>query len=231
MDIKYDIIVVTAFYKRENVFKMFLDGLKKNQEDIKLHAILVGSCSIKNEKELVESYGFDYVYAPNEVLSKKWNKGIEKLKIYDYDYCMILGSDDVISNNLLKRLHTEMDGYDFGGLLDMYIYDLNEKKTYKWTGFKKNNRRYGEPIGAGRMFAKPFVERLNHRLWTRKKNYALDHNSYGILKKLNPKIYTTKLQDGEYMVDIKGGNVQIWNMKKWKKLYPNTLIECKPIIL
>lgn len=57
----YDIIVVTPFYKRENIFKIFLKHLKKNKEDgINLHAILIGSNSIENEKELVESYGFEY---------------------------------------------------------------------------------------------------------------------------------------------------------------------------
>jgi len=232
----YDIIVVTPFYKRENIFKIFLKHLKKNKEDgINLHAILIGSNSIENEKEIVESYGFEYVYFKNKPLSNKWNYGVSLLKKYDFKYLVVLGSDDIISTNLLNRLIKIMDNnnYDVCGLKDIYFYDINDNIGVHWTGYNEKSGRLGETVGSGRFYTKKLIEYLNYKLWDDNKNNGLDINIFNKIKNIKKfNIYTTQIINNEYLIDIKGGDEQITSFRYFKNFnkIDNLNIQIKKII-
>lgn len=213
----YDIIIVTPFYKREDVFKIFLKNLNKNQkEGINLHAILIGSNSIPNERELVESYGFEYQYHQNKPLSNKWNYGLSFLKKYDFKYLLVLGSDDIISSNLISRVYNELNSknYEVGGIIDIYFYHLKENIGIYWPGYAKTTNRFGEPLGAGRFYSKKLLEDLNYRLWKDGLNSSLDSNVYSKIR--NKKMFTTKMLENEYLIDIKGGDEQITSFNSFK---------------
>jgi glycosyltransferase involved in cell wall biosynthesis len=220
----YDIIIVTPFYKREKLFKLFLKELSKNRADgVNLHAILIGSNTIEDEKKLVESYGFEYVHAPNRPLSNKWNEGISKLRKYNFKYCTILGSDDFIDSKLLKRLISEMDSgeYDVGGIEDCYIHDMSSKKTIHWSGYPEGHERHGETVGCGRFYRNSIIEQFKYKLWSDGKNSGLDRNITNKTKDF--KMLKTKLLTDEYMVDIKSMDEQITKFAAFVELCTETL--------
>ena len=214
----YDIIIVTPFYKREKLFKSFLQSLQKNKTDgVNLHAILIGSHTIENEKQLVESYGFEYVYMPNKPLSNKWNEGISKLRKYNFKYCTILGSDDFVDSKLLKRLIKEMDDgeYDGCGVEDCYVHDLSNNETIHWQGYPIGSEREGETVGCGRFYKRSIIEQFKYKLWDDNKNSGLDRNITSKIKHF--KMFKTRLQDDEYMVDIKSPEDQITKFNAFKE--------------
>lgn len=220
---KNKIIVVTPFYKREEVFKLFLKNLNYlRNNNINLNAILIGSDSIKNEKQLVENNGFIYLNHKNQPLSNKWNWGTQYLKNIDFEYCIILGSDDLISYNLLNRLIKIMDvnDYDVVGLLDIYFYELISKSGVYWPGYDKDNLRFGESIGAGRIYKKSLLEEFNYKLWYDYKNKSLDKNISERLMLGKKKVHVTKMLKNEYLIDIKGGDEQITPFDNFKNHKP-----------
>lgn len=214
---KYNIIIITPFYKRNHILEIYLDHLNYLKKDlkkykIKLHAILIGSNSIKDEKNLIEDNNFTYVYYENSPLSNKWNRGIQELKNFDFEYAVILGSDDIVNDNFIYNMYNEIkqNKYEMGGALDLYFYDIDNSKSLYFPGYDKinHNCRYGETIGAGRFYSKKIIEYLDYNLWDDNLECSLDYN---VLKRLNNnfKIYSRKLYNNEYIIDIKNKKIQI----------------------
>jgi hypothetical protein len=203
---KYDIIVVTPFYKRSEILDIFLKHLKKLQKEVNLHAILIGSRTLPNEASYIMKHGFEYVYAPNTPLSNKWNEGIKRLQNYDFKACMILGSDDIISTNLVKRFLKVIElGIEFTGVLDAYVYNIDKKEGVYWSGY--TNAREGESVGIGRTYSKKLISKLGYRLWSNDMNRCLDGNVQQRIKGCTKVI--TRMFDDEYLIDIKCDDCQI----------------------
>lgn len=156
------------------------------------------------------------IFFLNNPLSDKWNYGLSMLRKHKFKYLMILGSDDIISSNLLNRLINIMDNdnYDMCGLLDIYFYDINDDIGVHWTGYDEKSGRLGETVGAGRFYTKKLVEYFNYKLWTDGKNSVLDLDVSKRIK--NFKIYSTNILHGEYIIDMKGGDEQITNFSFFK---------------
>lgn len=55
--------------------------------------------------KVCEDYGFSWVWAENEPVGKKINKGIESTLKYPYDYLMMMNSDDVIDKKLIDEVY------------------------------------------------------------------------------------------------------------------------------
>ena len=219
---KYDIIVVTPFYKRSKILDIFLKHLKKLQKEVNLHAILIGSRSLPNEASYIMKHGFEYVYAPNAPLSNKWNEGVKRLQNYDFKACMILGSDDIISTNLVKRMLRCIElGIEFTGVKDIYFYHYEKEEGFHWGGYLKN--RKGESIGAGRTYSKKLISKLGYRLWSNDLDRNLDGNVQQRLKGFT-KVVTDMLPD-EYLIDIKCNECQITGFERLSLCKQNKPVE------
>lgn len=219
-DKTYDIIIVTPFYKRKKIFKLFLNNLRNLKEGgINLHAILIGSETIENEKELVKSYGFEYTYFKNNPLSNKWNHGISLLKEYNFNYLVIMGSDVLVNFELLNRINelSKKKEYDIYGILDGYVYNYGEKIGVHWPGYSKKSKRFNEPTGSCRFYSKKFLEDYDYILYRYEINKGLDASATLKFKKY--KVYTTKMLNGEYLISLKSNGNDITEFKKFKK-YP-----------
>ena len=212
---EFEHVIVTPFYLRKNILEIFCEKIKELQEHHDIHVILIGSNSFENEKQFVQSYGFDYLYHPNRPLSNKWNYGVLALKQLKFKKLVVLGSDDIISSNLFKRLSENIDyGCDMTGVLDIYFHDLEKNKTYYWSGYNSKSPRFKESVGAGRFYSSKLIEEFKYMLWNNNLNSGLDRNVSGKLK--NKKVVVSKMLDDEFLIDIKNTKTQISKLSDFK---------------
>jgi len=139
----------------------------------------------------------------NNPLSFKWNAGIMSLKEVDFDAVILLGSDDYIDQNFLDYVLKHIKRYDMIAFKDIYFEDND--RLYYWKGYQGN--RKGEPVGAGKVYTKKFLERLNYNLFHEARDRGLDGVSWRRCKEINAKIHLTTLkQNNLYLCDVKDGN-------------------------
>ena len=142
------------------------------------------------------------VYAPNDPLSLKWQKGLEEAKKLDFEGLVILGSDDYVDEAFINYVSDNISKHDLIGFKDIYF--ESEDDLYYWGGY--TNDRIGEPIGAGRTINRRLLDEMGWQLWMRKINNSLDLLAWNRMKyyKFTKHIVSLKEQ-GLYMADVKDG--------------------------
>ena len=142
-----------------------------------------------NRELFADDERFEYYNYSNQPLSNKWNFGCKMLRETDFDYVFILGSDDIIDNNVFMLYHENMDkNFDVIGMLDVYLFDIKQLKAYYWGGYPKKHKRFGESIGMGRCLSKKILENLNYQLWEDDLNKALDRSMMKKIQSLSQSI-------------------------------------------
>lgn len=156
-----------------------------------------------SDGDYLKTRNIDHLYKhPNEPLSEKWSYGLKKLKDIDFDYVVMMGSDDYFNNNLLKYIENN-PGYDMLGFTDMYF--LNQaNEVYYWEGYK--NQRRGEPAGAGKTYSKEFLERIDYNLFPVTRPRGLDGQSWVVVNHSKAKMKIASLkEEGIMLCDVKDG--------------------------
>lgn len=187
--------VLTACYKRCNIFRLFLQHLPK---DITL--ICVGDDD-ENLQAFTESkINGGYLIHDNKPISNKWSAGLEFAKGYEFDYLIITGSDDFFSPDLWEWYKT-LDVH-YAGLLDFYFMDSLTGKIKYNDGFNFN--RKGEPHGAGRAIHRSVLDAIGWKLWKDGLNEGLDASMTETLKGISMDFQFIKVQSkGFVAMDIK----------------------------
>jgi len=97
--------ILIPLWKRPEVTRFCFEGVKRLQKESR-HQIDV-SC-VLSEEEFIDTcseFGFDWHFAPNNPLGQKMNIGIASTLKYDYDYLMIMNSDNVVESELIDRVY------------------------------------------------------------------------------------------------------------------------------
>lgn len=157
-----------AVWKRPQITEICFSGINRmrTHPDYDIQALAV--ISEESMIPLCEKYGVDWVITDNTPLGKKKNEGLRYAEKFEFDYLMEIGSDDLITNELLTSYKKHL-GVDFFGIRDAaYIHSLDgacrrliSKSTY----------------GAGRMIKRSVLEKMNWALWDDNKLKGLDNNS------------------------------------------------------
>lgn len=160
-------------------------------------------CSTPQEVNWLKSHGYDKSYQfGNFPLNEKWNYGVKLLKDIDFDYVVMMGSDDYFDENFVSWLETRQ-GYDMIAFTDMYFKDPQGRNWY-WKGYETN--RVGEPAGAGKTYSKEYLERIDYNLFPVKSNKGLDGQSWVVANFTNANMLVTSLkEEGLFLCDIKDG--------------------------
>ena len=170
--------IVTAVWKRPEVFEMFAKGVLhlNNNTEHEYFVIVAGSEGYKT-KNMVEKYGFNYIEIPNNPLATKHNATTIEAKEYDPDYILFLGSDDVIGVELMN-LYTKFmkRSIDFIGLKDLYFYDIETDYSSYWGGYVDS--RFGCSAGAGRLISKRLMNLWEWSVFEIKDNNGFYFRSY-----------------------------------------------------
>ncbi len=204
------ISLVTGVWKRPEIFEMFAKGVHNLGVD--LDVIVAGSEGDKS-RNMVEAHGFHYIEIANKPLSKKMNATTLKAKELDSDYVICMGSDDIMSPELMQEYIKWMVlGYDYIGIIDLYFYDMVSKKAMYWGGYKERYRRY-VPAGCCRVISKNLMNLWGWKPWNLGDDDFLD-NSMEKKPKGKQKILSLK-KLGMYALDIKSSTnmtpFQLWH--------------------
>ncbi len=201
--------VVIPLWKRPQVTRFCFDGLVKLVQETK-HELKV-TCVISEEyyEKICEEYGFEFLYADNDPLGAKINTGITHALRHEFDYLMMMNSDDVIKAELLDKYY------------EPFFESLNpffgiEKVTY--VNFETKEAReysYGfSVLGIGKCIRRDVVERLKGKLYNPERNRMLDDGMMDrlIAAKVMPTIVP---YEGMLAMDFKS-ETNIWPWEKFK---------------
>lgn len=156
--------IVTGIWQRHNVFKMFAEGVKVLQENFH-HRIDINCCVAGSEwalsEVLVKKYpNFHYVEMPNHPLGVKMDKALLLAKTLSPDYCLMVGSDDLIGLSLMGKYLSLMDeGIEFACLMDCYFFDTKSKQGLYWAGYTKPHN-LGKAGGVGKLISKSLLDKI-----------------------------------------------------------------------
>ena len=152
---------------------------------------------------------------PNEPLSIKWNAAVMSLEDLEFDAVILLGSDDYVDEAFVQFVSDQIEKYEMIAFTDLYFED--EGVTYYWSGY--DGTRRGEPAGAGKVYTKPFLQRIKYNLFHEAKNRGLDGVSWRRCKAANANMLITSVKrEGLYLCDVKDGE-GMTDIKSLKNLH------------
>jgi hypothetical protein len=196
--------IITGVWKRPEVFEMFAKGVKEieHTKGIDIVCIVAGSEG-EQSKSMVEKHGFTYIEVPNQPLSHKMNLTALEAKEQGCTHVMCVGSDDIITNPLLKEYIKQIrKGYDFIGVLDFYFYDLVSKSALYWGGYR--DERKGHTCGAGRCISARLMDEWDWLPWAVQHSDFLDNTMEARIKRMPFHTHTFSVKEhGLFGLDIK----------------------------
>jgi hypothetical protein len=221
------LVVVSTVWKRPALTQRVLSWYRDLKEDVsdemRVELLAAGSEG-RTSRRLVESCGWDYVEAPNEPLSGKWNRVTLAAKDYAADALMVVGSDDLVNKNCLVKAGASMGFASFFGLLDLWFLALDRRpRLGYWPGY--DNNRLGEPHGLARTFRSDLLDEMGWCFWPNEPGArnALDRAWHSrVCASSSLGMFVCKMSHiGAYAVDIKEGdssNICSWSSFKYSQV-------------
>ena len=168
---KLTLVMLTCVWKRPKLTKIVMSYYSKLKEEIRdtvnLEFVAVGSEGDKS-RTICEDAGFHYFEYENQPMSEKWQHGLEMTKQYNPDGVIIMGSDDIITKEIIDFYVEKINlGYLLIGIKDFYIYESSIKKLVHWRGYGELNdaHRMDETIGLGRCLTRPLLDKIKFDVW------------------------------------------------------------------
>lgn len=152
----------------------FIKAAPKNYE-VKIIAVV----SCEDSAEVCKEFNIEYCCTENKPLGRKFNTGLKEInENYDYDYLILLGDDDLISNEAWSYYKSAIDNKEhFTGFGDIIFYSPKQNEALLFDYYPaKGNRKL---IGAGRLLSKEAITRsayLDNVII--KKQLTLNNSSY-----------------------------------------------------
>lgn len=214
---KKRLAIVTAVWKRPEIFEMFANATKKlNHPELDIIVIVSGSEG-DTTKRMVEKHDFIYIEIPNEPLASKHNACTLTAGELNCDYVLCVGSDDIITNELLEIYVQYMNKQiDYVGVVDWYFFDTTTNKYAYWGGYVDSRKNH--TCGAGRLISSRLLNEWHFMPWEIRHSKILDSSMQGKLK-VTPhtsEIFSLK-EHNVYAFDLKSSV----NMTPFE-LWPNT---------
>lgn len=175
--------IITCVWQRPQIAQLFFDHYTQLLEQMPpSNTLSMCVCGSPNDNVLpLMPKWAHYTSHSNQPLGNKWNKALEASKCIEFDYVLVMGSDDFINLEGLNWLFDQArKGFDFVGFKDMYMVDSATKRVAYWRGYEK---RPNTTIGAGRLIKREVIEALNWKLWSPTKRKGLDGSMGRIMKK------------------------------------------------
>ena len=202
IDTKFKLAICTGAWKRFNLLELFCkhyDELKKYYP-IELYI----SVSENEAKQIIEKYNHIPVEIENTPLSNKMNAAVISASMKKPDYCLMVGSDDFLSHELIEYYFQLFEnGFDYIYTLDWYFFDTKTKRGLYWGGYIKEHNR-GHACGAGRCLSNNLLQKMKWTPWLYGYDNILDTGMDIQLRKLKYKKYGFYLRENNlFAIDIK----------------------------
>jgi len=191
--------VLTINNRRPTVLNLFLASMRRLRKEVGIDFPVVCVSGVE-DKKICAQYGVHHITQANKPASEKWNTGLCFLQTLNLDYVLILGSDDIMSTDLLRAYITEMEkDVDLIGLNEIFVYD-GDGKT------RGALRRYTSTkvLGVGKMLNKRILDKVEWRGWasSHPRSWGMD----GLLARNTDKHIRTKSMVSGVVVDVKSAD-------------------------
>jgi hypothetical protein len=221
--------IITISYKRTKVLQLFLASIKRLRREVGMFpCVVVGD---EEHKNLCGQYDVTHITQANHPATAKFNTGVAYMMFLGVDYVVVMGSDDIMSTDLLKNLIREMEnGYDLIGISQLYFYAGDGK----YRGKLRHLVTHGQYLGVARCIHRRIIGKVSP-LWNAERSWGMD----GIaLRNIAPHIKTKKLVEG-ICTDVKTeenlNKFHFWttriDMNTPPKVFYDTLGEEEKVIL
>jgi hypothetical protein len=211
--------IVTGVWKRPDIFAMFAEGVKHLQDKfngrIEIICCVAGSEG-RASRTMVEKYSnFFYTEINNTPLHVKMNQATLLARKLSVDYCLMVGSDDLIGVDLMEKYYVLMQrGIDYSYLTDCYFFDTTSKRGLYWGGYTKNFNR-GKAAGIGRLISSNFLNKINWICWPPGYDRVLDTGFDKQVERFNiSKAEINLKRDKLFAIDIKS-STNMTPFEKW----------------
>lgn len=204
--------VVIPLWKRPEVTKFCFDNLKKLIGETKHELRVLCVLSEADYIPVCDRYGFNWIYADNNPLGSKINKGLKRaLEFKGWEYLMMMNSDDVIKAELLDKWYEPFfeSRAKFFGISQVTYVNFYTKEAvdfdYEFS-----------VLGIGKMISRDVVEQMNGELYPANLNRCLDDNMMDNLMRIKvfPRMVRYK---GQLAMDFKSEvNIHPWEKFKDK---------------
>lgn len=159
------IVIIIPCWKRANILSIVMDQLDyfhnatKNKIDVTV--LYVFSLNDPELKQILQHYHNaihtrDLIYSSNEKLGKKHNDGIRYAStMFEYDYIMNFGSDDLIHADIIDVYMPFMRmNVPLFGLKSVWFYEFKRPPLF-FSYYNENHI-----VGAGRMIHRSVIDRV-----------------------------------------------------------------------
>lgn len=189
--------LLSCIWKRPQVTELFLAGIRRLQNDFDVSGTIV--VSTDEDMALVTSLlppNFEVISYPNNPLSNKFNQGLFHAMKSEWDGLLIMGSDNLLSNEGLGLLIESNKPYVGFGNIHFF-----STETREWRLFTHDSTRL---IGAGRLIKREVLNLLCNRVTC---YFRKDRDIAGVTYKAREPFETTmdvaKYYEGlDYVRDI-----------------------------
>lgn len=202
MPIKNKILIYLAVWRRPEITELCFMGINRlrNHPSYDIDALAV--ISEPDMISLCNQYGIKWLMHENLPLGKKKNAGLVAAASYDFDYLMEIGSDDLITDDLLTQYLDYIGKYDFFGISDA-AYIESENGTCRRLITDKST------YGAGRMINRKVLDAMGWRLWNDNLNRGLDNDSVRSIESKGFNFYKVPAGNAPGVIDVKSDE-NIW---------------------
>lgn len=202
--------IITINHNRPQILKLWTCQIKRLREQLGMFipAVVVSG---EEDKSICNQYHVFHITQQNNPATEKWNKALSYMRTMGVDYVMILGSDDIISTEFVRKTMTEMaKNIDYIGCTVFYFFcgqGLDRGKLVKLDT--------PQTKGIGRTVSKRVLDLCDWRLWDVEKNWGMDAIATKNILKCNP----TKAIIEDIIVDVKTKD-NLNSFKLWSKRLP-----------
>jgi len=189
--------IFLAVWKRPEITELCFMGIQRLKKhpnyDISAFAVI----SEPEMASLCNRYEINWVLTSNYPVGKKKNYGLKHLANYEFDYLLEIGSDDLITNDLLTQYLPYYDQYEFFGISDaVYIESEN--------GECRRHISQKTTYGAGRVISRRLLEMMDFNIWADELSRGLDNSSVAnIYSKTKVKFHKIEPTDEPGLIDVK----------------------------
>ena len=202
----HNLAIISPIWKRPALTRLFL----AYYEDAPArHKVCVYSPEDKAARDIVGEYRgtWEFVQAPNNPLGDKHNTALQALRGRDIDAVCLIPSDDFFQMEYFRFVQDALaTGHDAIRLTSLYFYCLATHRLI-------NANRLG--IGAGFVFSRALLERMDWHAWPAGANASMDANMFAHCKNHFRNMLITDCE-GFAGVDVKGRTTRNAFENLWK---------------
>jgi len=184
--------IVTANYNRIKVFRLWCASIQRLRDNFGDIPTIV--TSEKDDEGTCVDYNIIHHIKNNNYFSRKFNKSMLEMRKQDVDYVMVLGSDDIVSNDLFaKILNAAESNPDLIYISNIYFYSpYLEKGLIKFVSERN--------LGVCRTVSRRVLDKVDWMPWHGDRRKGLDAD---MMNNIRTYVKTMKRVDG-MVVDVKG---------------------------